>query len=113
MLDGVDENDELTLVCSKQAMSWRHWPTEVGDRLLIREQHRPKAMSRGITLDDEWPCEVRKSQDGCRGDHGFKGQESHGGLAVLGEAILLEQRRQWGCDGAEVVDKLAVVSRKA
>jgi hypothetical protein len=74
-------------------MTWCHRPAEVGDGVLVLDQHRPETVSQRIALDDKRPCEIRQRQDrrGC--NRGLEGLKSRSRLVVLGEPVLLEQRR--------------------
>jgi len=40
------------------AVSRRNWATEVGDRVLLLDEHRTKVMCGRVTLDDEWLVKV-------------------------------------------------------
>jgi hypothetical protein len=93
MPNGVHKADELALVCREGVMTWCHRPAEVGDGVLVLDQYRSKTVCRCIALDDERPCEIwqRQNQRGC--NRGLEGLKSRRRLVVLGEAILLEQRR--------------------
>ena len=72
MADGVDEADQPLFVGGKGTVTRRDGPAEVGDRVLLLDEHRPKAVGRGIAFDDEWLGEVWQRQDWGRRDHGLK-----------------------------------------
>ena len=58
MTHGVDEANKLSLVCRERAMARCHRAAEEGDRVAVLDEHRAKAMGRGITLDVELLGEV-------------------------------------------------------
>jgi hypothetical protein len=53
MPNGVHQAYELALVRREGAMTWCHRPAEVGDGVLVLDQHCPEAVSRRIAFDDE------------------------------------------------------------
>ena len=69
MADGVDEPDQLPLICGEGAVSWRDRPTKERDRVLLLQEHGAEAMRRSITFDHEWLAEIREGEDRCYG-HG-------------------------------------------
>jgi hypothetical protein len=92
MPNGVHKVDELALVCCEGVMMWCHRPAEIGDGVLVLDQHHSKTICRRIALDDERPCEIRQRQNrrGC--DRGLECLKSRRRLVVPGETVL-EQRR--------------------
>jgi hypothetical protein len=105
--------DELTLICSEGAVTGGHGAAEEGDRVPVLNEHHPKPMRRGVTLDDEGLGEVRHGEDEARSDRGLERGKGRGGLLTPREAILLKKNGQRCRDGAIVVDELAVVAHQA
>ena len=112
MADGVDEANELPFVGSEGAVARSNRPAEVGDGMLVLDEHRPETVCRRVALDDERLGEVGQRQY-WRGCHrGLEGRERRGGLLGPDEA-LLQERGERRRDRAIVVDEFAVVAREA
>ena len=60
---GVDEADQFPLVSGEGPMSRYDEAAEVGDGVLVLQQHRAEAMHRGVTLHHEGLGEVEQRQD--------------------------------------------------
>jgi hypothetical protein len=113
MSDGKDEDDELSLIGGQGLVAWRHWSAEERHRVLALEKDSPKPIGRGITLHDEGLGEVRQRKDQRCGDCCLEGGEGSAGHLCLGESLLFEQGSQQCCDGAKLLDELAVVPNQA
>jgi hypothetical protein len=93
-------------------VAWRDRPAEIGDRMLILEKDRPKAMGGHVALDDEPLGEVRQRQHGVRRHSGLKRLEGRLSI-VVPEEPLLEERGE-GCRNlVVVVDELAIILGEA
>jgi hypothetical protein len=110
--DDMDQPNELALISYQGAMAWRDRPAKGGDRVLILEKDRPKAMGGCVALDDEPLGEVRQRQHGGRHHGGLKRLEGRLNV-IVPEEPLLEERGE-GCRNlAIIVDELAVVPGEA
>jgi hypothetical protein len=106
--NGVDEADELPLVCSERAVPGRNGPAKVGDRVALLDQDHLEAVGGRIALDDEALGEVRHGEDRGSSDGALEGLERCLCLGAPSEAILLEQGGERRGDGAIIVDEFAV-----
>jgi hypothetical protein len=113
MSDGEDEADELPLVGGQGLVAWCHWSAEERHRVLTLEKDSPKPIGGGFTLHDEGLGEVRQREDRRCGDCCLEGGEGSAGRLCPGETLLLEQSGQQCCDGAKLLDELAVVPSQA
>ena len=59
MMDGVDETDPFPFVGGEVTVSRRDGSAEVGDQVLLLDEHCPEPVGRRIALDDERLVEVR------------------------------------------------------
>ena len=66
--DDLDEADQLTLVGGENMMPGGHGPAEEGYRVAVLDQHRPEAVGRSVTLNDERLGEVWHGEYWGRGD---------------------------------------------
>jgi hypothetical protein len=58
MADGLDEPNQLPLVCSELRVMWRDWSGEEGNRPGTLKQDRPNARARRVAIDNEGPGEI-------------------------------------------------------
>ena len=68
MPNGEHQTDEFPLIRCQGAMTGRGRHAEESHRVLALKKDGPKAVRRGIALDDEGLGEVRQGEDGSRGD---------------------------------------------
>jgi hypothetical protein len=113
MTDGVDEADKLPLICYQGAVPRRDRPAEVGDRVLLLDEHRTKPMSGGVALDYELLVEVRKCQHRGRGDSLLERVERSARIVGSSEPLLFEESSEGCSNGVVVVDELTVVARQS
>jgi hypothetical protein len=105
----VDEADELPLVCGESAVARCGRSAEESNGVPLLEDDSSKAMGRCVALHRKGLGEVRHGEDGGRCDHGLESVEGGGRGVGLGEAVLLEERGEWGGDRTVVDDEFAVV----
>ena len=113
MTDGVDEADKLPLICYQGAVPRRDRPAEVGDRVLLLDEHRTKPMSGGVALDYELLVEVRKCQHRGRGDTLLECVDRSARIVGSSEPLLFEESSEGCSNGVVVVDELTLVARQS
>lgn len=88
------------------------WSTEEGLGTYPLVQDGAKPGTRCVAVNDNWALEVRHLQDRLRRECPLEGSEGLVCLRYLDERLLPQEAREGCCDGANVVDKLAVVARE-
>jgi len=85
-------------------------PAEIGDRMLLLDQHRTEPVRGRVALDNELLREVGQRQDRGRRDGELEGLERSSRVFGPCETLFLQERRKGCRDGAVAVDELAVVA---
>ena len=109
--DDLDKADELALIGSEGAVSWRYRPAEKCHRVALLDEDHAQAVRRSVAFDDERLGEVRHGEDRSGGDSRLEGVEGRCCRVGPLETILLKEGSQGSDDGPEVVDEFAIVSR--
>jgi hypothetical protein len=110
--DRLHQPDQLALVGRQLDVTRDEGPAEErqGARPLVEDGAETR--TGGIAVDDELASEIRHLQNRGGGQGPLEGVESLRRLWSPGERLLAQETREWRCDGTEISDELAVVTRK-
>lgn len=111
MAGGVNEADELSFIGGERTVMSHDRPVEVGNRVLVLDEHRPEAEGQGVAFDDKCLGKVGQHQDRGRRDCSLERLEDHGSGVILAKPLLLQECHEGCRDGAVVMDEFVVVAR--
>jgi hypothetical protein len=113
MTNCLYQTDQFALISCQFEMALSKRPAEKGNGACPLMKNRTKACSRRIAIDQEGLLEVGKMKNERRRESPLQGVERRRSRRGPNKRILLEQRRQRGCEDTEALDEAAIVPSEA